>query len=94
MIRHIVMWKFKENNKKDNMDMFKQMLLSLKDEIDEIKSMTVGEDINDSNWDMALVIDVVSLKALSRYKNNPKHKLVSEFCMRIRDDRASVDFEF
>ena len=93
MIRHVVMWKFKKQNKNENMDMFKQMLCSLENEIDEIISMSVGNDINNSEWDMALVMDVESLEALKTYKEHPKHKVVSAFCSRIRLERSAVDFE-
>ncbi len=93
MIRHVVMWKFKENNKAENMKQFKSKLEALNGEIDEIISMSVGEDVAGSEWDMALVMDVESLAALKRYKENPKHRLVSEFCSSIRTDRCAVDFE-
>lgn len=93
MIRHVVMWKFKEHDKQDNMNMFKKMLLSLENEIDEIISMSVGEDLNDSLWDMALVMDVESLETLKIYKEHPKHQIVSKFCARIRIDRSAVDFK-
>lgn len=93
MIRHVVMWKFNKHNKEDNMQMFKDMLLSLDGKIDEIKSISVGKDINDSKWDMALVVDFDSIDALNAYKVNPKHQKVSEFCKRIRIDRCAVDFK-
>lgn len=93
MIRHVVMWKFREQNKQEHMDMFKEMLLSLKDEIEGIINMSAGEDLNDSDWDMALVMDVESLDALSRYKEHPKHQIVSKFCSRIRIKRSAVDFK-
>ena len=93
MIRHIVMWKFKQQNKDENMQMFKSMLTALEDEIDEIINMSVGYDVNHSEWDMALVLDVKSLDDLGIYKAHPKHQIVSQFCKRIRIDRCAVDFE-
>ncbi len=93
MIRHVVLWKFKKQNKTENMDMFKEMLVALSSEIDDIISLSVGNDVNASEWDMALVLDVKSIEALNRYKEHPKHKIVSDFCKRIRTDRCAVDFE-
>ena len=87
------MLKFKQQNKQEHMDLFKEMLLSLKNEIDEILTMSIGQDVNNSQWDMALVMDVESLDALNRYKEHPKHKRASQFCKRIRTDRCAVDFE-
>ncbi len=93
MIRHVVMWKFRQQNKQENMDMFKGMLLALEGQIDDIKSMSVGEDVNNSDWDMSLIMDFDNIDSLNAYKINPKHKNVSDFCKRIRIDRSAVDFE-
>jgi hypothetical protein len=93
MIRHVVMWKFREQNKQEHMDMFREMLLDLDGKIDEILSMSIGHDVNNSDWDMALVMDFNSLSDLNSYISNPQHRKVSEFCKSIRVDRAAVDFE-
>lgn len=55
--------------------------------------MSAGRDINSSEWGIALVMDVSSLTAPKRYKEHPKHKLVSAFCRKVTTDRCAVDFE-
>lgn len=95
MIKHIVMWKFKEGEK-ENMLLFRDKLLALSNEIDEIKSIEVGINMNkpEKNYDAVLISEFESLEDLDKYINNPKHKVVSEFCKSIRIDRKSVDFEY
>ena len=48
MIKHIVMWKFKENEE-ENMKKFLKGLNSLKEIIPEIKNMETGININPKN---------------------------------------------
>jgi hypothetical protein len=50
----------------------------------------VGKD----NYDAVLVSEFESLEALETYKNDPRHKVVSESCKAIRIDRVAVDYEF
>ena len=45
MIKHIVMWRFKEGEQ-ENMLLFRDKLLALKSQIPEIKAMEVGININ------------------------------------------------
>lgn len=95
MIKHIVMWKFKENEH-DNMLIFTDRLLALKSQIPEIRAMEVGININpsDRSFDAVLVSEFDSLEALKAYSVNPLHVAVSDFCKTIRTQSASVDYEF
>ena len=95
MIKHIVMWKFKEGEQ-ENMMLFRERLLTLKDQIPEIRAMEVGVNINPSerSYDAVLVSEFDSLEALKSYSVNPLHKAVSDFCKTIRTNSVSVDYEF
>lgn len=95
MIKHIVMWKFKEGEY-DNMLLFKERLLALKGQIPEIRAMEVGININPSerSYDAVLVSEFDSLEALKAYSANPLHVAVSDFCKTIRTTSASCDYEF
>lgn len=95
MIRHIVMWKFKEDQH-DNMLIFRERLLALRDKIPEIREMEVGININPSerSFDAVLVSAFDSLDALKSYSVNPLHVAVSDFCKTIRTQSVSVDYEF
>lgn len=95
MIKHIVMWKFKEGEQ-ENMLLFRDRLLALREQIPEIREMEVGININPSerSYDAVLVSAFDSLEALKSYSVNPLHVAVSEFCKSIRTQSASVDYEF
>lgn len=95
MIKHIVMWKFKENER-ENMLIFRDRLLALKAQIPEIRAMEVGININPSerSYDAVLVSEFDSMEALKSYSVNPLHVAVSDFCKTIRTHSASVDYEF
>lgn len=94
MIKHIVMWKFKEGEQ-ENMMIFRDRLLSLRGKIPEIRSMEVGINMNpsDRSFDAVLVSEFDSLEALRAYSTNPLHVEVSAFCKSIRTASHSVDYE-
>lgn len=94
MIKHIVMWKFKEGER-DNMLLFRDRLLALKGQIPEIRSMEVGINMNpsDRSYDAVLVSEFDSMEALNAYSTNPLHVAVSDFCKTIRTASVSVDYE-
>lgn len=94
MIKHIVMWKFKEGEQ-ENMMIFRDRLLSLRGKIPEIRSMEVGINMNpsDRSFDAVLVSEFDSLEALRAYSANPLHVEVSAFCKSIRTASHSVDYE-
>ena len=95
MIKHIVMWKFKEGEQ-ENMLLFRDRLLALKGKIPEIRAMEVGININpsDRSYDAVLVSEFDSLEALKAYSTNPLHVEVSNFCKTIRTSSVSCDYEF
>ncbi len=94
MIRHVVMWKFKDGEQ-ENMMLFRERLLGLRGKIPEIRSMEVGVNVNpsDRSYDAVLVADFDSLDALNAYSTNPLHVEVAEFCKTIRTGSVSVDYE-
>ena len=93
MIKHIVMWKFKENEEK-NMKKFLDGLNSLKNIIPEIKYMETGININPKNeFDAILISEFETMEDLEKYKNHPEHLKVSALCKSIRLDRQAIDYE-
>ena len=95
MIKHIVMWNLKEENKLENAKKLKASLEDLKEEINEIKEIEVGININNSDASMDVVLYSVfnTLEDLDIYQNHPKHLKVKEFVKNISIDRNVVDFE-
>ncbi len=94
MIKHIVMWKFKEGEEK-NMQIFLQKLNDLKSKISEVKSIETGVNINPKNeYDAVLISEFETMEDLEKYKNNPEHLKVSALCKTIRLKRQAIDYEF
>lgn len=94
MIKHIVMWKFKENEQ-ENIEKFLEGLAALKEIIPEIKSMETGINQNPNNeYDAVLISEFETMEDLERYKNHPEHRKVSALCREIRVDRQAIDYEF
>lgn len=95
MIMHIVMWKFKEENKKENMNLLKQMLTALPSQIEEINHLEVGKEVNldGGNFDMVLVSEFKTMEDLAKYKVHPEHVKVSKFCTTICEERVCVDYK-
>lgn len=93
MIKHVVMWKFKENEE-ENMKKFLDGLNSLKAIIPEIKYMETGININPKNqYDAILISEFETMEDLEKYKNHPEHLKVSALCKSIRVDRQAIDYE-
>lgn len=99
MIKHIVMWKFKDfaegATKEENILKVKSMLEALPDKIDFIREMNVKINVNpkEGMYDAILISAFDSLDDVNRYRVHPEHKKVSSFVALIRESRASVDYE-
>ena len=99
MIKHIVMWKFKDYaegaTKQENILKVKSMLEALPEKIDFIREMQVNVNVNakDGMYDAVLISEFDSLEDVERYRVHPEHKKISSFVALIREGRASVDYE-
>lgn len=98
MISHTVMWRFKEENKEENMNTVAERLMALykSGKIDGLRKMEIGKDVShtDMSYDMVLLTEFDSMAALAAYKIHPDHVAISQFVKTIRTARAVVDFEF
>ena len=97
MIRHIVMWKFKEMaegaTKAENLRKVKSLLEALPDTIPFIRRMEVHLNENPpKNYDAVLVSEFDSLEDLSAYTAHPAHQEISSFVSKCREGRASADY--
>ena len=95
MIKHIVMWKLAEENKKENMDKMKKVLEDLQEKIEEIVEIEAGIDINGSEaaYDIVLYSSFKSDEDLARYQKHPDHLKAADFIKQVTIDRAVVDYE-
>lgn len=99
MIRHIVMWKFRESaegkSKRQNMETVRDRLMALPPTIPEIRRIEIGFDIvgSDMSYDMVLLTEFYSMADLEHYKHHPDHVAVSEYVAKVREARVVVDCE-
>ena len=100
MIRHIVMFKFKEEaegrTKAENIAITKAMLEALPEKIDWIRSSTVKTNspaADQTNYDLCLISDFDTWEDLAAYIVHPDHKAVGAFMRPVRLERSCVDFE-
>ena len=92
MIRHIVMWKFREGTE-EKANEFLTKLAALDGVIPQLKKCEVAKNIGKDNYDAVLVSEFASMEDLQTYKDDPRHKAVSALCKSIRIDRVAADYE-
>ncbi|MCM1176487.1 MAG: Dabb family protein [Bacteroidales bacterium] len=99
MIRHIVMWKFREDipgmTPKEAAEEAKANLEALTGKIPGLLHIEVGVNAKASkgSYDAALTADFESWDALDAYRVHPLHVPISQHCESIRESRTCVDYE-
>lgn len=99
MIKHVVMWRFKEEaegrTKLENMEELKRQLLALVPLIPQIKKMEIGFDITHSEFsaDFMLTTEFDSVDDLKIYAVHPDHLKVSGFVKNVVESRIVLDCE-
>lgn len=96
MIRHICMFKLKEDNKKENLKEVLVRVQSLKS-IEQVCGFEVvcnAPDMPESNYDIALIFDFNTPEDLQTYQDHPTHKAFGAFIGQIRENRACIDYAF
>lgn len=101
MIRHIVMWKLKEQaegaTKKRNAEKLKLILEGLRIKIDEIKDVQVGiqldESDNPESMDVVLICDFETELDFKMYTMNSNHKKAIDFIETVAEKRLFVDYK-
>ncbi|MFM0060382.1 Dabb family protein [Paraburkholderia phytofirmans] len=100
MIRHIVMWKLKENavgaSRSENVQKLKERLEECRDIVPGMLKLEVGVAATDleSTYDLVLVCDFVDRAAMSAYLSHPAHEALKSFTAPLRESRQCVDYEF
>jgi quinol monooxygenase YgiN len=99
VIRHIVMWKFKDSaegaTRAENLATFKTMLEGCRDLVPGTLHLEVGiagEGLESSS-DIVLISDFTDKAALDAYQVHPEHLVVKDFAKRVVESRQAVDYE-
>ncbi len=99
MIRHIVMWKLKDEaagaTKEKNAEKLKLILEGLRTNIEEIKAVEVGiqtTEGEDEGFDVVLICDFETKLDFKMYTRNPHHKKAIDFIDKVAEKRIFVDY--
>lgn len=98
MIKHIVMWKLKEeahnNDKATNAKLIKEKLEALNGKIEGLLRLEVGIDfLANGNYDVVLYSELSRKEDLDTYQNHPLHQAVLPFIREAVNSRVAVDYE-
>ncbi|MDQ1263480.1 MAG: hypothetical protein QG559_481 [Campylobacterota bacterium] len=94
MIVHIVMFKFRDENKEANIDEVKKRLNALVSLIPTLKSMEVGINFTESEraFDLSLYSTFDSKEALQEYALHPEHLKVVNLIKEVTIESKVVDY--
>ena len=94
MIVHIVMFKFKDENKEANLEKATKMLNSLVGVVPSLKSMEVGInfDTADRAFDLSLYSTFDTKDGLDAYAIDPAHLEVVKFIKEVALESKVVDY--
>lgn len=94
MVIHIVMFKFKEDKKKENILKVKEQLEGLKKKIDVLQSMEVGINFNKSDraMDLSLYSSFNSEEDLKMYAVHEEHLKVVSLIKDVTLESKVVDY--
>lgn len=99
MLKHIVMWRFKDGAEGktplEHSEWMKSHLEALVGVVPELHSLEYGIDIlrTPSSYDGALTVTVEDKAALQRYAEHPAHLKIVDYAKRVAESRVAVDFE-
>ncbi|MBD3788803.1 MAG: Dabb family protein [Campylobacterales bacterium] len=95
MVVHIVMFKFKEENKKANMIQAKQMLDNLMGTVPSLRSMDVGMNFCEEEraMDLSIITSFEGREGLDAYAVHPEHLKVVDFIKSVVEYSKVVDYE-
>ncbi|OVZ59996.1 stress responsive protein [Pigmentiphaga sp. NML080357] len=99
MIRHIVMWKLKDEaegaDRQANVEKVRRLLESCRDCVPGILEFEVGlaAEGYEATYDVVLNSLFASKEALEAYQVHPRHVAIKPFMAAVRSARACMDYE-
>ena len=99
MVKHIVLFKLKENlsteEKQAVIDKFKAAIEALPPVIPSIRKIFVGQNINaDEKWDICLESEFDTLEDVKAYAVHPPHVSAAGNLKEAKQDRPCSDYIF
>lgn len=96
MLKHIVCFKLKDNST-ENCEKARDVLLSMKDNVELLRDIKVGIDILHSERSYDLILEVVldDEETLEKYQQHPYHvQVVKKHMHAVRETSVAVDYIF
>ncbi|MEW6516434.1 MAG: Dabb family protein [candidate division FCPU426 bacterium] len=97
MIKHIVLWKLKpENRLVAKVKELRGRLEALQEKIPLVVNLEVGVNLASphTSHDVALCTEFRNLADLEAYRVHPEHQAVAAYVRDLVEERASVDYVF
>jgi hypothetical protein len=94
MVKHIVIWKLKEENREENALKIKEALEALNGQIPGLLHIEVGFDFSkkESSGDIALYSEFESIQHLDDYIAHPLHVAVGSIVRGATCERRMIDY--
>ena len=94
MVKHIVMFDFKEENKEANIQKAKEMLEALLESVPTLKGIEIG--VNFANEERAMDLSIYTTfenkEGLEAYAIHPEHLKVVKFIKSVANSSKVVDY--
>ncbi|HHH19742.1 MAG TPA: Dabb family protein [Campylobacterales bacterium] len=94
MVKHIVMFDFKDENKRENINKAKEMLEALLERVPTLKGMEIGVNFADEAraMDLSIYTTFDDQAGLEAYAVHPEHIKVVEFIKTVVNGSKVVDY--
>jgi antibiotic biosynthesis monooxygenase (ABM) superfamily enzyme len=94
MIKHIVLFDFKDENREDNIEKAKEMLLALIESVPTLQKMEVGINFSKEAraMDLSIYTEFENMEGLNAYANHPEHLKVVEFIKTVVNSSKVSDY--
>ncbi|MCF7834142.1 MAG: Dabb family protein [Candidatus Pacebacteria bacterium] len=95
MVKHILLFKFKQGVSEEEKNKGIEMLRSLKEKVPEIKEWEIGiqREKSEKFYDFAQVSSFENIEDIKRFGENPEHEKVKAY-LKERADWVKVDYDF
>jgi quinol monooxygenase YgiN len=96
MLRHVAMFKWREDTTEDQKVAARDALAALKKQVPSVVEYTVGFDIerNPNNWDMVLVADFEDVAGLEAYFAHPVMNAASDLVASVTQKEITARVQF
>jgi len=95
MLKHVILFRLKEENKKKNAVELVRRLKSLKDSIGQVREMEAGVNVSKSAnaYDVGMYSEFLNNEDLQAYRERPEHVEALDFIKAVVEDMHVVDYE-